>query len=241
MVSSIAYQALQDENERLQHSLENLQVDYNTLREEINYLQQNQETKWSSVYTYENYETQQKILILQDELIYLQIEMQNLQLQFQNLLNENINLQVELNVAQAQLAAQVPVSGVGVSGLDGVWVIDVTTATGFERYKETISFSGNTFTTTYYTGAFNWMGVTWVGVRGLWSGLWSHWCDYEIVFTNMTYNGYNIHLGRTTHTGTFSVTGDIIEFVLSCGRIETRNFSMTQNTLNFGGGRFLRR
>jgi len=46
---------------------------------------------------------------------------------------------------------------------------------------------------------------------------------------------------QVTHTGRFSISGDTIEFVFSCGAIRTGSFSETQNTITIRGARLVRR
>ena len=136
--------------------------------------------------------------------------------------------------------------------LEGTWINDVLLGGELERYAETIAFRGNTFRSTAYRGSFPARDGSWGGL-GLGGGFGMNATgNSEVISTDLVlHDGRHIYafvdgvrirgMLRITHNGTFSISGDILELVFSCGRIETHTFSVTQNTLEIGSIRYLRR
>ena len=114
----------------------------------------------------------------------------------------------------------------GQSGLHGSWVMEWRSGHMDRENPPTIEFSGNRFTVTRHGSAGGLVPSQGVPRENC---------------TQRTYTDVGNNRRRTTITGTFSISGDSVELICGCGRIEARSFSYTENTLNLWGARFVRR
>ena len=144
-------------------------------------------------------------------------------------------------------------------GITGTWYGEVRQLDG-DDYIETITFSGDSFTTTAYRVnevAFRQIrerdphapiiveippqeaesGFTRLFMRGLQTEFEQNDATVVHFFTQReTYFESDFEIHQFTGRGTFSVNGNIIEFVLSDGSTITRNFFFsTEDILNIGG------
>jgi len=131
--------------------------------------------------------------------------------------------------------------------LNGTWVHERSG----DEFVTSIRFSGNRFTAIEYQGSSFAMGLLWQSAH-ITDPPWNirrlddSAVSSERVWTNLdvfvTEGGYAVR-GAYRHTvqGTYSITGDTLELVFSDGSIQTFNISRTENTLNIGRDRFIRR
>jgi len=121
--------------------------------------------------------------------------------------------------------------------LSGTWE-EATTIAGAAGFRSSITFRGNSFTSSQayiFNHRIGWSPV----FRGLFSSDYHHYdwrySEFEPLDEDHSYARFEI-------TGTFSLTDDgRIEFVLSNGVIVVRSFSQTENTMLIGGRQFIRR
>lgn len=134
--------------------------------------------------------------------------------------------------------------------LQGTWVLQ---GERHPKYPTTIEFSGNRFTVQQY---LHWwesdqrLGQVNTSTYASWRSRFDTSNELRensqhigTIRINLAFGGFvmNQLYRATTSSGTYSVSGDMLELVFSDGRISTYTIQRTENTLQISGWRFIRR